>query len=96
MKAGFGLDVFLPPIHQLLGAPPGLVLYSEYPVSASETRLSFLFLGEVDTNDVVLGSEYDDIMWTHSDQKLPRDILPQVRAAFPYAIMAAGLVHGAP
>jgi ADP-ribose pyrophosphatase YjhB (NUDIX family) len=94
VETEFGLDVHLPPVHQLMGAPDGLLLYSEYPISVEETRLSLLFLGELETDDVRLGKEYDDVMWTHSDQKLPRDILPQVRAAFPFAVMAAGLVHG--
>lgn len=94
VETEFGLDIFLPSIHQLLGAPKGLVLYNEYPISPTEIRLSLVFLGKVNTNEVALGREYDDVLWMHSDQKLPRDILPQVRASFPYAAMAAGLVHG--
>jgi len=88
-----GLDIHFPPIHQLMGAPQGLVLYHEYPISVEETRQSFLFLGEVDTDAVKLKGDYCEVMWTHSDQKLPNTLLPQVRAAFPFALMAAGLVR---
>lgn len=93
VKEELGLDMSAPKIHQLLGAPDGLVLYSEYPVSIEETRLSLLFLGDLETNEVVLKKEYDDIVWVHDDQRLPRDMLPQVRAAFPYAVMAANMVY---
>lgn len=88
-----GLSVSFPTIHQLLGAPEGLVLYNEYPVSMEETRLSLLFLGDLETGDVTLRKNYDDIAWVHDDQRLPRAMLPQVRASFPYAVMAANMVY---
>lgn len=95
VKIHFGLDISFPPVHQflLLGAPRGLLLYNEYFVSPKETRQSMLFLAEVDTDEVQLGSEYDDVMWVWDDSRLPKDILPQVRSAFPFAVMAAGLVR---
>lgn len=93
VETHLGLDVSFPPVHQLLGAPDGLLLYDEYPVSPEETRQSLLFLAEVETDEIKLGSEYDDIMWAWDDARLPKAMLPQVRSAFPFAVMASGIVR---
>ena len=85
----FGAAAIFLPIHQLFGAPPGLVLYSEYPVSPDEIRLDFLFLGEIETKTFKPQKWYDTIKWVQTEQDLPRDMIPQVRAAFPYVLMAA-------
>ena len=87
-----GRDLYFPPIHQVLGAPQGLLLYHEYAIDETEARLNFVFLAELSTRDFKLSPHYDQPSWVHDDH--PFNGMPHhVRGTLPFALMAAGLVR---
>lgn len=81
-----------PPIHQVIGAPSGLLLYTEYAVAADELRMAFVFMAHIDDKaETPTTKPYDKFQWVVSDRLLPRPVMPYVEGTLSLAFMAITL-----
>ncbi len=81
-------QVFFPPIHNVFGAPPGLLLYEEHEAGEKGQHLNFAFIAEVPNKSVQLHESYRGLVWVTSMGDLPDPIPPSVLDGLPYALTA--------
>lgn len=81
-----------PPIHQVIGAPSGLLLYTEYAAAIDEMRMAFVFMAHLEDRPLrPLDKTYDQFQWVASDRTLPRSVMPYVEGTISLAFMAIAL-----
>ncbi len=81
-----------PSIHQVVGAPSGLLLYTEYAAGPDELRLGFIFMAKIDTDNILpQDKQYGSFKWLDNARNLPRPLMPYVEGTIPLAFMAVSL-----
>lgn len=63
-----GLVGRFPVVSDVDGTPPGFIGYEEHPAGSKGTHLNFVFVAEVDTDEVHPNDEFEEWRWvTHFD-----------------------------
>lgn len=93
-ETGFDDGVVFPVIHQVYGAPPGLLLYEEHAAGEKGQHLNFAFVAEVPDQGVRSDGSYTGMLWVSSMREVPEPAPPNVLDALPYAFVAG--VHDGP
>jgi 8-oxo-dGTP pyrophosphatase MutT (NUDIX family) len=71
-----GLRGRFPILSDIDGAPPGLIGYEEHPAGSKGTHLNFVFVADVDTDEVRPNHEFGEWRWVESADGLeaPRNV----------------------
>ena len=77
-----------PIIHNVLGAPPGLLLYEEHAAGDKGLHMNFVFLVELASKQLKPCSEYTGSMWISSADEVPLNTPANVQQALPFALTA--------
>ena len=87
-----GLEGRFPILSDIDGTPPGLIGYEEHVAGKKGRHCNFVFVADVDTDEVRGCDEYDEHAWvTPDDPRLDLPNPPNVRQLAIVALDAAGL-----
>lgn len=81
-------EATFPAIHNVTGAPPGLLLYEEHISGDKGLHMNFAFLAEVENKRVIPCSEFTGTIWVAGPDDMPHETPTNVREAVPFALAA--------
>jgi ADP-ribose pyrophosphatase YjhB (NUDIX family) len=84
-----GLHGRFPVVSEVIGTPAGLIGYEEHPAGSKGTHLNFVFVADVDTDEVQPNEEFEEWRWVTLDDGPWDRAPPNVRQLAVNALQAA-------